>query len=60
MIIRGEARISRSQPLATEVPDYARKYEAGGFYKRTGMSGAVFARRYSVPILVVPSSLRGH
>ena len=60
MIIRGEARIARTEPPATAVPDYARKYDAGGFYTRIGISGAAFASRYSVPILVAPAGLRGY
>ena len=60
VIIRGQARIAMAEHPATDVPDYARKYDAGGFYKRTGFSGAAFARRYSVPILVAPAGLRGH
>jgi len=51
VIIRGQARIAMAEPPATDVPDYARKYDAGGFYKRTGFSGAAFARRRVLAIV---------
>ncbi|MDQ6883086.1 MAG: TIGR03667 family PPOX class F420-dependent oxidoreductase [Candidatus Dormibacteraeota bacterium] len=60
IVIRGEARIAPEMPAATEVPDYGRKYDAGGFYKRIGISGPIFATKYSVPIVIKPTGLRGH
>lgn len=61
IVIQGEARIAPEVPPATDVPEYVRKYDAGGFYKRTGfVTGSVFAAKYSVPIVVRPAGLRGH
>jgi PPOX class probable F420-dependent enzyme len=60
VIIRGEARIAPEMPPATEVPEYARKYDAGGFFKRIGITGPMFAGKYSVPVVIRPLGLRGH
>lgn len=60
VIIRGEARTAPEMPPATEVPAYARKYDAGGFYKRIGITGQIFALRYSIAIVIRPAGLRGH
>jgi len=60
IVISAMARIAKEMPPATEVPGYATKYDAGGFYRRIGLSGAEFAAQYSVPIVIEPASLRGH
>ncbi len=60
IVIRGEARIAPEMPAATELPEYARKYDAGGFYQRIGITGPMFAAKYSIPIVVKPTGLRGH
>ncbi len=60
VIITGEARVARELPPAHEVEAFAEKYDSGGFFKRTGTNAAGFASRYSVPIQVRPTGLRGH
>lgn len=60
VIIRGKARVAPEMPAATDVPEYARKYDRGGYYKRIGMTGSTFARQYSVAIVIEPVGLRGH
>lgn len=60
IVISGRARIAAEMPPATQVPGYAAKYDAGGFYRGIGMSGAEFAAQYSVPIVIEPASLRGY
>lgn len=60
IVLSGRARAAREMPPATEVAGYAAKYDAGGFYRRGGWSAEQFAAQYSVPILVEPTSLRGH
>ena len=60
IVISGKARIGNEMPAATDVPGYAAKYEAGGFYRRGGWSAQQFAAQYSVPIVIEPAGLRGH
>lgn len=60
VIIRGEARVAPEMPPATDVPEYARKYDAGGYYKRIGITEPMFARKYAVPVVITPLGLRGH
>jgi PPOX class probable F420-dependent enzyme len=60
IVIQGTARVASEVPPATQVAGYARKYDAGGFYRQIGLSGEQFASRYSVPIVIEPASLRGH
>jgi PPOX class probable F420-dependent enzyme len=60
VIIGATATISEEMPPATQVPAYAKKYDAGGFYRRIGLTGEQFASRYSIPIVIRPANLRGH
>ena len=59
-MISGRARVATEVPPATQVPGYAKKYDAGGFYRRIGMTGEQFATMYSVPVVIEPAGLRGH
>lgn len=60
IVITGKARVAGEMPPATDVPGYAAKYDAGGFYRRGGWNAQQFAAQYSVPIVIEPASLRGH
>ena len=60
VVIAGEARVAPELPPAHQVAEFAQKFEDSGFLKRTGMDAAGFARRYSVPVQVRPTGLRGH
>jgi PPOX class probable F420-dependent enzyme len=60
VVMSGEARIVSDAVPADRNAEYARKYDAGGFYRRIGIDAASFARRYSVPVAVLPTGLRGH
>jgi len=60
VVIAGEARVAPDLPPAHQVPAFAEKYHAAGFFKRVGMDPAGFARRYSVPVQVRPTGFRGH
>ncbi len=60
VVITGDARIVPDHPPATEVAEYMRKYDSGGFIARIGRDAAGFARAYSVSIRIRPTGLRGH
>ena len=58
VIFSGEAEIDESVPPAHEHPAYLEKYRAD--ITRIGSTPERFAVRYSLPIRVRPTSLRGH
>jgi PPOX class probable F420-dependent enzyme len=60
VVISGEARVASDALPPDKNAAYGKKYDAGGFYKRIGLDAATFARRYSVPIVVLPTGLRGY
>ncbi len=60
VVITGEARIAPETSPAHQVPAFAEKYEKGGYFARIGTTAAGFARSYSVPIRITPTTLRGH
>lgn len=58
VVFAGTARIDPQAPPAHQVAAYAQKYAWG--FERNGWTAQQFAELYSVPILVAPTSLRGH
>lgn len=57
VVLIGEASLGHNVPPANKVPAYLRKYRQG--MADLGMTPEEFAQDYSVPIRVIPSSLRG-
>lgn len=58
IVLTGEARINPNEPSADQVPEYVVKYKdriARGFG-----TPADFAAKYSVPIRITVSKVRGH
>jgi PPOX class probable F420-dependent enzyme len=58
IVITGEARISPDEPSADQVPAFVEKYR--DFIARSFGTPANFAARYSTPIRVTPTKVRGH
>src|SRR3954471_1797632 len=58
VVLTGEAREAPEQAPAHQVPAYAAKYAWG--FERLGLSAEQFAARYSVPVRIAVSRLRGH
>ncbi len=56
VIIEGSARVDRSHPPATDVPEYLAKYR--GFIERYGWTPGSFSTDYPVPVLITPERLR--
>jgi PPOX class probable F420-dependent enzyme len=57
VIITGEAEVDEGAPPADQIPEYVEKYAAG--ITRIGLNPQSFAQKYSVPIRIRPSRLRG-
>ncbi len=58
VVLSGIARIDESGPAADAVPEYVAKY--GEHISRIGHTPESFAARYSVPLVVTLTRLRGH
>jgi PPOX class probable F420-dependent enzyme len=58
VVLSGTAVIDRAAPPASRSPDYLAKYDA--HIARIGMTPETFAQRYSVPVRIRLTSLRGH
>jgi PPOX class probable F420-dependent enzyme len=58
VVLSGRAAIDRDAPPADRAGDYLAKY--GKQISRIGMTPAAFARRYSVPVRIQLTRLRGH
>jgi PPOX class probable F420-dependent enzyme len=58
VIVSGTAEIDAGAPSAAEVPEYVAKYSEG--FRRLGLSAEQFAARYSVPLRLHATGLRGH
>lgn len=57
-VISGEARLAEELPPATEIEGYIEKYQQGLALLNDNPED--FAASFSVPIVVTPTSLRGH
>ena len=58
VVLSGLARVDRSLPAAENSPAYLEKYAS--HIARIGMTPATFAAKYSVPVAIELSNLRGH
>ncbi|HEX4108615.1 MAG TPA: TIGR03667 family PPOX class F420-dependent oxidoreductase [Solirubrobacteraceae bacterium] len=58
VVLSGRASAPPGAPSADQVPDYLAKYEWG--FERLGTTPAQFAQRYSVPVHIELTRLRGH
>jgi PPOX class probable F420-dependent enzyme len=58
VVLSGLARVDRSLPAAGDAPAYLEKYAA--HITRIGMTPATFAAKYSVPVAIELTRLRGH
>jgi PPOX class probable F420-dependent enzyme len=58
VIFTGDARISADDPPADQLDVYCEKYR--DFIARSFGTPAEFAARYSVPVRIVPTRVRGH
>ena len=58
VVLSGLAEVDRDAPPASESPAYLEKYDA--HIARIGMTPETFARRYSVPVQIRLTGLRGH
>jgi PPOX class probable F420-dependent enzyme len=58
VVLSGRARIDHEAPPAHHVHAYVEKYTSG--FHRLGLSPEQFAARYSVPISIQLTRLRGH
>ena len=58
VVLSGRARLDRDGPSAAESPDYLAKYD--GHIARIGMTPETFAQRYSVPVRIELTRVRGH
>ena len=58
VVLSGEARTDRDAPPADRDPGYLAKY--GEHIARIGRTPATFAERYSVPMRIELTRLRGH
>jgi PPOX class probable F420-dependent enzyme len=57
VVISGEAAFAEDEPAAHAHPTYAAKYRDG--FTRIGVTAEQFSMRYSLPIRVRPTKLRG-
>jgi len=57
LVIMGEAKVDHTAPPATQHPAYFAKYETG--ITDIGMTPESFAQRFTVPIRVTPTHVRG-
>ena len=58
VVLSGTARLDRDGPSAAESPGYLEKYDA--HIARIGMTPKTFAERYSVPVRIELTRVRGH
>ena len=58
VVLSGTARLDLDGPSAAESPDYLEKYDA--HIARIGMTPETFAERYSVPVRIELTRVRGH
>jgi PPOX class probable F420-dependent enzyme len=58
VVLSGLAEVDRDAPPASESPAYLEKYDA--HIALIGMTPETFARRYSVPVQIRLTGLRGH
>jgi PPOX class probable F420-dependent enzyme len=58
VVLNGTAELRPEDPQADRVPGYLAKY--AGHIARIGLTPTTFARRYSLPITITLSRLRGH
>jgi PPOX class probable F420-dependent enzyme len=58
VVFSGRATADPDAPAAHEVPGYAEKYAPG--FQRIGVTPEEFSHRYSVPVRIRLTSLRGH
>jgi PPOX class probable F420-dependent enzyme len=58
VVLTGRAQVDPETPAADQHSQYCEKYAPG--FERLGSTPERFAQSYSVPILVVLRSLRGH
>ena len=57
VVFTGEASVAQDAPAAHANPPYAEKYRDG--FRRIGVTAEQFSQRYSLPIRVRPTKLRG-
>jgi PPOX class probable F420-dependent enzyme len=58
VVLAGSAAIDRDAPAADRADDYLAKY--GKHISRNGMTPETFAQRYSVPVRIRLTRVRGH
>ncbi len=58
VVLTGTAELRPDDPPAHQVPEYLAKY--AGHIARIGLTPAAFAERYSLPVTVTLTRLRGH
>lgn len=58
VVLSARATIDRDAPPAFQVPQYVEKYADG--FRRLGMTAEQFSQRYSVPIRIRITRVRGH
>jgi PPOX class probable F420-dependent enzyme len=58
VVLSGTARLDRDGPSAAESPDYLAKY--GEHIARIGRTPETFVERYSVPVRIELTRVRGH
>jgi PPOX class probable F420-dependent enzyme len=58
VVLSGEAAPDHDAPAADAMPEYVAKYAAG--LERLGLTAEEFAARYSVPVRIRFTRLRGH
>jgi PPOX class probable F420-dependent enzyme len=58
VVLSGRARVDRDGPSADRAADYLEKYDQ--HIARIGMTPATFAQRYSVPVRIDVTRVRGH
>ena len=58
VVLSGTARLDRDGPSAAESPDYLTKYDE--HIARIGRTPETFAERYSVPVRIELTRVRGH
>jgi PPOX class probable F420-dependent enzyme len=56
VVLSGEATVGEDS--AATHPEYARKYASG--FERLGLTAEQFAARYSTPLIITLTTLRGH
>ena len=58
VVFSGRATVNRDAPPAHAIPAYVEKYGWG--FERIGVTPEQFSQRYSLPLLIRLTSLRGH